>query len=119
MSAKTAYERTRGKPYAETFRCPGGAPCLDFCNSGQGIRGSRGEEWITSFADLIDWLEAAEAIGAKQASRLRAAGASSPQAAKTLWARAIELAQGVGAWKHVHSMEKGWHGLQDVFTFRR
>jgi predicted RNA-binding Zn ribbon-like protein len=91
LSGKTAYECTRGKPYSETFRCPGGALCLDFCNSGQEVRGGGDEEWITSFADLVDWLEAAEAIGAKQASRLRAAGASSPQAAKALWARAIEL----------------------------
>ena len=89
LIAKTAYERPRGKPYAETFRCPGGALCLDFCNSGQGMRGNAGEEWIPTFADLIDWLEAAEAIGARQAARLRAAGASSPQNAKALWGRAI------------------------------
>lgn len=87
----TAYERARGKAYAETFRCPGGALCLDFCNSGQGIRNSRAEEWITGFADLIDWLEAAEALSAKQASRLRAAGARAPEAARELWARAIAL----------------------------
>src|SRR5436189_265187 len=35
---QVAYSRTKGKRYAETFRCPGGALCLDFCNSGQGIR---------------------------------------------------------------------------------
>lgn len=95
MSAKTAYERTRGKPYAETFRCPGGALCLDFCNSGQEIRGGGDEEWITSFADLIDWLAAAEAISAKQATRLRAAGERSPQLASELWRRALELREAV------------------------
>jgi predicted RNA-binding Zn ribbon-like protein len=91
LSSATAFERTRGKPYAETFRCPGGTLCLDFCNSGQGLRNSRREEWITSFADLIDWLEAAEAIDAEQAARLRAAGERSPQAAHELWERALEL----------------------------
>jgi predicted RNA-binding Zn ribbon-like protein len=95
LSVKTAYERTRGKPYSETFRCPGGALCLDFCNSGQEIRGGGDEEWITSFADLIDWLEAAEAIGAKQAARLRAAGERSPKAARELWRRALELREAI------------------------
>jgi SAM-dependent methyltransferase len=37
----------------------------------------------------------------------------------TTRARAIELARGAGSWKHVHFMEKGWHRLQDVFTFMR
>lgn len=91
MSAKTAYERTRGKPYSETFRCPGGALCLDFCNTGQEVRDGGTEEWITSFADLVDWLEAADALGGKQAARLRSAATSSPQNAKALWARAIEF----------------------------
>jgi len=87
---QVAYERTKGKRYAETFRCPGGVLCLDFCNSGQGARARR-EEWITGFADLIDWLEAAEAVTKAQAGRLRAAGARSPQAAHALWGRAIEF----------------------------
>jgi predicted RNA-binding Zn ribbon-like protein len=87
---QAAYARTKGKRYAETFRCPGGVLCLDFCNSGQGARARR-EEWITGFADLIDWLEAAEAVTKAQAARLRAAGARSPQAAQRFWARAIEF----------------------------
>ena len=91
MSSKTAYERTRGKPYAETFRCPGGTLCLDFCNTGQGVRGGGTKEWITSYADLIDWLEAAEAIGGDQANRLRNASDRSPQSARKLWQQAIEL----------------------------
>jgi predicted RNA-binding Zn ribbon-like protein len=87
----TAYERTRGRPYSETFRCPGGALCLDFCNSGQGIRNIQRQEWITSFGDLVDWLEAAEAIGATQAAKLRRAGEQSRNAASKLWTRALEL----------------------------
>ena len=87
---QAAYVRTKGKPYAETFRCPGGALCLDFCNSGQGLKGSR-EEWIPTFADLIDWLEAAGALSKSQAGKLLAAGAGSPQAAQQLFARAIEF----------------------------
>jgi predicted RNA-binding Zn ribbon-like protein len=87
---QAAYARTKGKRYAETFRCPGGVLCLDFCNSGQGARARR-EEWITGFADLIDWLEAAEALTKAQAARLRAAGERSPQAAQRFWARAIKF----------------------------
>ncbi len=84
-----AYARTKGKRYAETFRCPGGALCLDFCNSGQGIRGSRQEEWIPTYADLVDWLEAAGSLTESQALRLRTGGAEAPQAAQQLFERAI------------------------------
>src|SRR2546430_11394315 len=86
---QVAYARTKGKGYAETFRCPGGALCLDFCNSGQGIRGSRQEEWIPTFGDLVDWLEAAGALTESQALRLRTGGAEAPQAAQQLFERAI------------------------------
>ena len=86
-----AYERSKGKRYAETFRCPGGALCLDFCNTGQGLRGARQEEWIAGFGDLIDWLEAAGAITRTQAERMHATGARSPRAARALWERAIEF----------------------------
>lgn len=79
------------KPLWETFRCPGGALCLDFCNSGEGMRGSSQEEWLTSFDDLIDWLETGGAIDAKHAKRLRAEGAKAPGDAKALWTRAIQL----------------------------
>jgi len=85
---QVAYSRTKGKRYAETFRCPGGALCLDFCNSGQGIRGSQ-EEWIPTYADLVDWLEAAGALTESQALRLRTGGADAPQAAQQLFERAI------------------------------
>jgi predicted RNA-binding Zn ribbon-like protein len=83
-----AYEQAKGKPYAETFRCPGGALCLDFCNSGLGGQPRR-QEWIDGFAELIDWLETATALSEKHAARLRAAAARSPQAAHALWVRSI------------------------------
>jgi len=86
---KAAYERTRGKPYDETFRCPGGALCLDFCNAGQGMRGSRQVEWINGYTDLVDWLEAAEAIPQAQAARLRRSGAMAPSTATAAWKNAI------------------------------
>src|SRR6267154_2752855 len=91
MAGSTAFQRTRGKPYAETFRCPGGALCLDFCNSGEDARKPSGTDWITSFADLVDWLEAAEAVTGSQAARLREAGAASPRAAARVWSRAIKF----------------------------
>ena len=65
--------------------------CLDFCNSGENARGHSGTEWITGFPDLIDWLEAAEAITRDQAGRLRRAAAASPRAAAQVWGRAIKL----------------------------
>jgi len=91
MSSSNAYARARGKSYDETFRCPGGALCLDFCNSGQGMRGSRQSEWISSFGDLVDWLEAAEAIPHAHAVRWRRAGETAPGAATAAWKHAIVL----------------------------
>jgi len=87
----SAYERTRGKPYAETFRCPGGELCLDFCNSGQGARGSSGDEWINSYAELVAWLQAAGALTARQANALRAAAEKAPEAAERVWSRALRF----------------------------
>src|SRR5713101_4241087 len=91
VTGSAAYQRTKGKLYAETFRCPGGALSLDFCNSGQGARGASRTEWIAGFPDLIDWLEAAEAVTAGQAARLRRAGVASPRAAAQVWGRAIKF----------------------------
>src|SRR5882672_7787085 len=91
MAASTAFQRSKGKPYAETFRCPGGALCLDFCNSGQNARGATGNEWIGGFSDLVDWLEAAAAVTGSQAASLRQAGAASPRAATQVWSRAIKF----------------------------
>src|SRR5881392_4032783 len=91
MAGSTGFQRARGKPYAETFRCPGGALCLDFCNSGQNARGPSGAEWIAGFPELIDWLEAADAITRGQAARLRRAAAASPRAAAEVWGRAIKF----------------------------
>ena len=65
--------------------------CLDFCNSGQSARGPSGAEWIAGFPELIDWLEAAEAITRGQAARLRRAAAASPRAAAQVWGRAIKF----------------------------
>jgi predicted RNA-binding Zn ribbon-like protein len=91
MAGSTAFQRSKGKPYAETFRCPGGALCLDFCNSGGGTRGVSGSEWIAGFPELVDWLEAAAAVTGSQAARLREAGAASPRAAARVWSRAIKF----------------------------
>ena len=65
--------------------------CLDFCNSGQSARDPSGTEWIAGFSELVDWLEAAEAITRGQAARLRRAAAASPRAAAQVWGRAIKL----------------------------
>ncbi|MEO8718724.1 MAG: CGNR zinc finger domain-containing protein, partial [Burkholderiales bacterium] len=54
-------------------------------------------EWITGFADLIDWLEAAEAFEGTQAARLRAEGARSPEAAQALWRRALRFREALGS----------------------
>ena len=91
MIGSAARELTRCKPYAETFRCPGGALCLDFCNSGQGLRSAQPVEWIVGYAELVDWLEAADAIPRAQAARLLRSGATAPTAATAAWKRAMIL----------------------------
>ena len=91
MSPAGALQRTRSKPCGETLRCPGGALCLDFCNTGQGARDAHGSEWLAGFADLLDWLEAEGALGADQAKRIREAARAAPERARALWSRALEL----------------------------
>ena len=58
---------------------------------GGSTRRASGTEWIAGFADLVDWLEAAEAVTGGQAARLRRAGAASPRVAARVWARAIKF----------------------------
>jgi predicted RNA-binding Zn ribbon-like protein len=82
---------TNSSPYAETFRCPGGDLCLDFCNTGQGARGSRKTEWLGSYGELVSWLEGARAVTASQAQGFRRSAASQPDAAREVWQRAIRL----------------------------
>ncbi len=91
MSKATALRRAKEKAYGETFRCPGGALALDFCNSGQGFRSPRREEWLSTFDDLLDWLEAAGELAERQVTRFRDAAATSPEAAASVLARAIGL----------------------------
>src|SRR5437763_3609043 len=91
MDYAVAYESMRAKPYAETFRCPGGELCLDFCNTGQGARGTHRVEWLTDFGELVAWVQAAGALNAKQASALRAAAERAPEAAQRVWSRALRF----------------------------
>jgi predicted RNA-binding Zn ribbon-like protein len=91
MPAANALQRARTKPFGETFRCPGGALCLDFCNSGQGAHNRSGIEWLADCGDLLVWLEAAGALGAAQAKRFDAAARAAPERAAALLARAIAL----------------------------
>ncbi len=90
-SCSTVPHLAHGKPYAETFRCPGGRLALDFCNTGQGARGSRATEWLAEFDDLVGWLQAAGSLGEAQAARLRKRAASSPRPAREVWQRALRL----------------------------
>jgi len=53
------------------------------------MRGSRQVEWINGYTDLVDWLEAAEAIPQAQAARLRRSGAMAPSTATAAWKNAI------------------------------
>src|SRR4051812_33991316 len=83
--------QVRDHPSAETFKCPAGELALDYCNTGQGIRGNRGIEWFASYAELLDWLEAAAALTHKQATTLRARAGRSPEVAAKVFARALAL----------------------------
>jgi predicted RNA-binding Zn ribbon-like protein len=91
MSPANALQRARAKPYGETLRCPGGALCLDFCNSGQGARNREGREWLAEFDDLLLWLEASGALAAAQARRFGETARATPERARALHARALEL----------------------------
>ncbi|MFN2644609.1 MAG: ABATE domain-containing protein [Burkholderiales bacterium] len=101
-----AYARTRGKPYAETFRCPGGELCLDFCNSGQGARGSRAEEWITDYGALVAWLQAAGVLTSRQAGALRSAAERAPQEADRVWCRALGFREALARLLLVRAQDK-------------
>ena len=55
------------------------------------MRGSRQVEWITGFAELVDWLEAAGGIPHAQAARLLRSGVAAPSTATAAWKNAITL----------------------------
>ena len=85
----------RDHPSAETFKCPAGEFALDYCNTGQGIRGSRGIEWFKSFGELLNWLEASGAVGRKQATTLRTRAGASPEQAAKVFSRALALREAI------------------------
>ena len=85
----------RDHPSAETFKCPAGEFALDYCNTGQGIRGRRGIEWFNSFADLLNWLEATGEVSRKQAAALRARAEQSPDEASKVFTRALALREAI------------------------
>jgi len=91
MDAQVALRHARGKPYAETFRCPAGQLSLDFCNTGQGARNANGSEWLADYDDLAGWLRAAGALSDSQAGQLRRIAAGSPKAAREVWQRALRF----------------------------
>jgi len=85
----------RDHPSAETFKCPAGEFALDYCNTGQGVRGSRGIEWFKSFGELLSWLEASGVVGRKQATTLRTRAEASPEQAAKVFARALGLREAI------------------------
>ena len=80
---------------AETFKCPAGELALDYCNTGQGIRGRRGIEWFNSFGELLNWLEATDAVSRKQAAALRTRAERSPEEAGKVFARALAVREAI------------------------
>src|SRR4051812_38334013 len=91
----TVPAQVRDHPSAETFKCPAGELALDYCNTGQGIRGQRGIEWFGSFAELLSWLEAASAVSRKQATALRTHAEQSPKEAEKVFARALAVREAI------------------------
>ena len=114
MSGSPAFEMTKGKPYAETFRCPGGDVCLDFCNSGQGLRGSHRTEWITGYEDLIDWLVAAGSMPEEQGLRLRKLASDTPELAASVWIRAMRLREALFRVIHAVAQDIGTGAPEDL-----
>ncbi len=84
-----------GHPTAGTFTCPAGEFALDYCNTGQGIRGTRGIEWFGSYAELLDWFEASGAIGHRQAAALRTHADRAPGEAAKAFSRALALREAI------------------------
>lgn len=87
----TLVPHRHGKAYAETSRCPGGALCLDFCNTGQGARDRGGAEWLAGFDDLLNWFDASAALKPEYVRRFRHAADHAPDYASKFRLRAIAL----------------------------
>jgi predicted RNA-binding Zn ribbon-like protein len=87
--------QVRDHPSAETFKCPGGELALDYCNTGQGMRGTRGIEWFKSYGELLAWLEATSAVNRKQAAALHARAEHSPHEAQKVFVRALALREAI------------------------
>src|SRR3954468_23613656 len=85
----------RDHPSAETFKCPAGELALDYCNTGQGMRGTRGLEWFKAYGELLTWLEATSAVNRKQAAALYARAEHSPHDAHKVFVRALALREAI------------------------
>jgi len=81
MGTEHEADGNRGRALRETRGCPGGALCLDFCNTGQGERDARGGEWLADYRELVDWLEASGALDIQQARRFARSAQGDPESA--------------------------------------
>ena len=73
----------------------GGQICLDFANTVGGLRGVVETEYLTSYADLVDWSLQAHLVTAGEAASLLQQAAESPERARAVLERAHALREAV------------------------
>ncbi len=79
----------------DDFEFIGGQICLDFANTVGGLRGVVEKEYLTSYADLVDWSLQAHLLPANEAASLLHQAADSPEEARAVLERAYALREAI------------------------
>jgi predicted RNA-binding Zn ribbon-like protein len=77
------------------FEFTGGALCLDFANTVDNRPTERRADLMPSYADLVQWADEAELLGAEQVTKLHGMEAQSPGDAQTVLRKAIQLRESI------------------------
>ena len=79
----------------DRYRFVAGNLSLDFANTADWHESEQPVELLTSFGDLLDWGQAAGVLDANDAARLPRAAEYAPEAAVTVYERAITLREAI------------------------
>lgn len=82
-------------PAQDDFEFIGGQPCLDFANTVGGLRGAVETEYLTSYADLVDWSLHAHLLTQEEAGMLLQKAADAPEEAAATLQRAFILREAI------------------------
>lgn len=77
--------------HLDALTLPGDRPCLDFVHTAEWRETATPEEYLTTYADLVEWSQRAELVREGEANRLLAAAALRPVDAAAVLGRAIAL----------------------------